>query len=757
MCTASAARQLLYMGAVMLSFLSTEKRAVTLSAGFRYGVALLSVTVAFFAIFVLRQFNVRDPFASVFLTAIAVSFLYGGTGPGVLAITLSTLGLQSFLHTPGGWLHVAVRDLPVFCTFLVIGVAIYRFNGKLRRAEQSLQQTLEELETTVSARTAELTRVNSEYKALLDAAPFGIALLAPGRILQRCNRAYEKMLGVGTGELIGRRVPLPESEKETWERQEERLRAGEQIVDYKAIRLRNDGSEFAATISAMPLNAEGGSYMGVLGVIMDDTERNEQEAERQMLTAMAEHSPDVFAMANLEGAAQFVNKAGQVQFGLDGAEHVKRTNVLEYFAEEERARARDHLIPKLIRDGQLEFETMGRNFRTGKTFPLYCNCFVIPDARTGAPSRIAAVARDITERRRADEEKKRHQEQTEIELVVLKERNLHLARDFSSREMFTEIIGSSPALIRTLDMIEGVARTDSTVLITGETGTGKELVARAIHMASRRSEKPFIAVPCVALVPSLIASELFGHERGAFTGAERQRPGRFELADGGTIFLDEIGDIPEEIQVILLRVLQERQFERIGGSRPIHADVRVLAATNRDLRAAVEKGVFRRDLFYRLNGYPIEVPPLRERKEDIPPLVWHFVEQSSRKLGKGIPKIEKRSMERLQAWDWPGNIRELQNFIDKAMIEKKGDILVFDERALSRNSGTASSPELPVLDIPLAESRMDHDKKRISDALTQCSGQIEGRHGAAALLGMRPSTLRSACVRLGIEIEGFRK
>ena len=245
----------------------------------------------------------------------------------------------------------------------------------------------------------------------------------------------------------------------------------------------------------------------------------------------------------------------------------------------------------------------------------------------------------------------------EAELQILKE---EVDRD----SILDEIIGSSPAVKLILSKITKVAPTDSTVLITGETGTGKELVARAIHRRSKRSAKPFISVNCAALPASLIASELFGHEKGAFTGADQRRLGRFELANGGTIFLDEVGDLPFETQVALLRVLQERKFERIGGHQQITIDVRVVAATNRDLYAAITAGTFRSDLFYRIHVFPIEVPPLRDRKEDIPALVHHFIEWYAAKMGRKIRNIDPATMEMLQAYQWPGNIRELQNVIE---------------------------------------------------------------------------------------------
>src|SRR5467141_3715681 len=252
--------------------------------------------------------------------------------------------------------------------------------------------------------------------------------------------------------------------------------------------------------------------------------------------------------------------------------------------------------------------------------------------------------------------------------------------------MFEEIVGSSPALQAVLSRVARVAPTDSTVLITGETGTGKELVARAIHKRSQRSARPFVSVNCAAVPPSLISSELFGHEKGAFTGAQQRRLGRFELAEGGTIFFDEIGELSAEAQIALLRVLQEREFERVGGSRPISTDVRVIAATNRNLRAAIAAGTFRLDLFYRLNVFPIEVPPLRQRKEDIPMLLEYFVKRYASRAGKNIRAIDKKTLDLFQSYEWPGNIRELQNVVERSVIVSSGDVFSVDESWLSKES-----------------------------------------------------------------------
>lgn len=318
--------------------------------------------------------------------------------------------------------------------------------------------------------------------------------------------------------------------------------------------------------------------------------------------------------------------------------------------------------------------------------------------------------------------------------------------------MFEEIIGSSEALLRTLKDVAIVAPTDSTVLITGETGTGKELVARAIHKRSRRANRPFVRVNCAALPASLIASELFGHERGAFTDAHERRVGRFELANGGTIFLDEIGEIPAEMQVSLLRVLQEREIERVGSSRAISIDVRIIAATNRDLKAAVDAGGFRLDLFYRLNVFPVRVPSLRERREDIPVLVKYFVEHYAKKTGKRICAIEKSTLQALQGYAWPGNIRELQNVIERAVIWCDQETFSVDENWIQFRPPST----MPRRAVALAEILASDEKGIIEAALGESRGRISGPSGAAVKLGIPRSTLESRIKTLRINKHNYK-
>jgi PAS domain S-box-containing protein len=346
------------------------------------------------------------------------------------------------------------------------------------------------------------------------------------------------------------------------------------------------------------------------------------------------------------------------------------------------------------------------------------------------------------------EDRKRSEERLQRENAALRE-------EIDETSMFEEIVGTSPALQTVLSDISKVAPTDSTVLITGETGTGKELVARAIHRRSVRSSRAFVSVNCAAIPRDLIASELFGHEKGAFTGATQRRLGRFELADGGTIFLDEVGELSPDTQVALLRVLQEREFERVGGRQPIHVDVRVVAATNRDLKAAVTNGTFRQDLFYRLNVFPIEVPPLRERKDDLLMLVEYFVQRYAKRAGKNIRSIDKKALDLLRSYDWPGNIRELQNIIERSVILSSGEVFPVDESWFSKE---VLAPAVRIEASEHFESGLEPRSEReiIESALAETRGRVWGPSGAAAKLGIPPSTLDHRIKALRINKKQFK-
>jgi len=356
----------------------------------------------------------------------------------------------------------------------------------------------------------------------------------------------------------------------------------------------------------------------------------------------------------------------------------------------------------------------------------------------GRVARWYVAFTDIEDRKRAEER--------------LREENAALREEIDKTSMFEEIVGTSPALKAVLSHISKVAASDSTVLITGETGTGKELVARAIHRRSDRVSRPFVSVNCAAIPRDLIASELFGHEKGAFTGATQRRLGKFELANGGTLFLDEVGELPTETQIALLRVLQEREFERVGGSRQIRADVRVIAATNRDLQAAVHAGSFRSDLFYRLNVFPIENPPLRDRRADIPLLVEYFIDRFARKAGKTIRQLEKSTLELFQSYLWPGNIRELQNVIERSVVLCESDIFSIDESWLPLPLPATDSKR----EIELPRRLETQEKDMIEAALKDTRGRVSGPTGAAVKLGIPRSTLESKIRSLKINKNRFK-
>ena len=382
---------------------------------------------------------------------------------------------------------------------------------------------------------------------------------------------------------------------------------------------------------------------------------------------------------------------------------------------------------------QLELRSRGRNGQYNWFLTRYSP---FRDAR-GNIIRWYATGTNIDERKRTEER--------------VRNENTALREEIDRSSLFDEIVGSSEAIRRVLAQVTKVAPADSTVLILGESGTGKELLARAIHRRSSRAKGAFIPVNCAAIPQSLIASELFGHEKGAFTGALERRIGRFESAEGGTIFLDEVGDLPGETQVLLLRVLQEREFERVGSAKPIRADVRVVAATNRDLKAAVASGSFRQDLYYRLNVFPIEVPSLRERSDDIPLLLDYFIHRFAQKAGKKIRSISKETIDLFRSYDWPGNIRELQNLVERGVLLCETEAFVVDEKWLPREPRKAAAAG-----AALVSTLVEHERELIEKALAECRGRVSGPAGAAARLGVPRQTLDARIASLGINKYRFK-
>jgi formate hydrogenlyase transcriptional activator len=461
-------------------------------------------------------------------------------------------------------------------------------------------------------------------------------------------------------------------------------------------------------------------------------EKAKSEAE---LRTIIDAIPQLIVALGSDGNCLYANQALLDYTGVT-REEMKSGNFGEVFHPEDFEIVHGERAGALSRGVPFEHELRVRRSRDGQYRWFLVQYNPLRDER-GKIIRWYATGTDIDDRKQAEDK-------TRQENFVLREQ-------IDQVFMFEEIVGSSPALKTVLSSIVKVAPTDSTVLITGETGTGKELIARAIHKNSQRASKVFISVNCASIPSSLIASELFGHEKGAFTGALQRREGRFELAHSGTIFLDEVGELPAETQIALLRVLQEREFERVGSSKVISTDVRIIAATNRDLSAAITAGAFRADLFYRLNVFPIDVPSLRQRVDDIPMLVEYFVKRYAEKARKQISKIDKHTLKLCQSYEWPGNIRELQNIIERSVILCTGDTFWIDEAWLSSQnaSGRKSSGAL-------TQNLQSYEKELVEAALSESKGKVAGLNGAAVKLGIPPSTLHLKIKQLKIEKRTLR-
>ena len=512
------------------------------------------------------------------------------------------------------------------------------------------------------------------------------------------------------------------------------------VFDYEHRLLMPDGSirhlhDLAHRVS------DGAGHEEVIGAIVDITQRKVAEEEQEQLTKALRKS-EMELRQTLDFAPQLI-----CVFGPHFEPLYANRTCLEYVGAsvDEWRQGGPHTHPddleriKPLAERALStgtpFEAEQRVRRSDGSYRWFLARYNSVRDDDGQMIRSYIACTDIDDRKRAEER--------------LREENVALREEIDKASMFEEIIGSSPALTAVLSRVSKVASSDSTVLITGETGTGKELLARAIHRRSPRTSRAFVAVNCAAIPRDLIASELFGHERGAFTGATQRRLGRFELADGGTIFLDEIGELSPEMQIALLRVLQEREFERVGGQERIHVDVRVIAATNRDLQAAIVEGAFREDLFYRLNVFPVEMPALRERQDDIHVLVEYFIGRYARKAGKTFRRVSKRTLNQLRAYPWPGNVRELQNVIERSVIVSDTEDLQVDESWLS------AAPRMETR-LGLAGAVAAQEKAIIEDALRACGGRVFGPSGAATRLGIPRSTLESKIKALKIDKARFR-
>ncbi len=504
-------------------------------------------------------------------------------------------------------------------------------------------------------------------------------------------------------------------------------------------RRRHDGEYRWFIVRVEPVCDQRGNVVEWYGTNTDIEDLKRAEAklrqDEQELRRITDAIPQTITVLSPEGAVLHGNRAMVEYTGLTMEEVTAGALWTRTFHPEDRARLKAQRREGLARGVPFEFEVRARRHDgIYRWFLLRYN--PLRDEK-GQIVRWYATGIDIDDRKQAEER--------------MRNENLALREDLDRSSMFEEVVGSSLPLKRVLAQVAKVAKTDATVLILGETGTGKELIARAIHKQSRRSTRSFIGVNCAAIPTSLIASELFGHEKGAFTGAVQRRLGRFESADGGTIFLDEIGELPAQAQIALLRVLQERELERVGSSRPLVVDVRVLAATNRDLEDAVANGAFREDLYYRLNVFPIRIPALRERADDIPMLVRYLVQRYATKACKRIRHIGKKTMELFQAYDWPGNIRELQNVIERAVVLCDGETFAIDESWLKNKPHELSKRTTREV-TTLAQGQ----RELIEAALAAAHGRISGPSGAAAKLGIPRQTLEWKMKALKIDRFSFR-
>jgi PAS domain S-box-containing protein len=579
-----------------------------------------------------------------------------------------------------------------------------------------------------------LTPQNASLEALVEVLANPTLVIDSSGLVTQVSASAELLLGWSRGELVGQSVEVlvPEGLREAHVRHRDAYASAPQPRPMgpgrELVAVRRDGSEIAVDISLSPLERDDERL--VVCVLRDASEMRGRLARmQQILDAM----PGIFYIFDAEGHLRYWNRRVELLIGYS-AEELAGKHILDFIHPDDR----DHVARETGRvftegTGRAEYRLL---LKDGRTIPHMGNGAL---CRLDGKDHMVGLAVDVSALREAE----RKLEERIAEVTELRRRleleNLYLREEVKLVHRHGDIVGDSPAIRAVLAQVEKVATTEASVLLLGETGTGKELLAQRIHDLSPRSGRPLIKVNCAALPPTLMESELFGREKGAYTGAVSGEAGRFELADGSTLFLDEVGELSVDLQTKLLRVLQEGEYERVGSSRTRKVDVRIVAATNRDLAEAVQEGGFRKDLFYRLNVFPIRVPPLRERPEDVPLLVWAFVEELSRSTGRRIDTISQGTMNRLQEYGWPGNIRELRNVIERSMILSQGSALqlVLPE---ARES-------VPDEDVTLDEVQRRHIRR----VLEMTGGRISGRGGAADRLGVRPTTLRSRMQRLGLD------
>jgi formate hydrogenlyase transcriptional activator len=588
----------------------------------------------------------------------------------------------------------------------------------------------------------ELRASERKYRHLIDTTPAFIHTALPDGSLDFMSRGWLEYGGLPQTDLMNWRWTAaihPEDVEEFVDKWRAALASGEPFEAESRVR-RADGEYRWFLQRNVPLRDETGQIVKWYGTGVDIEERKRAEdkiRERETeLRQVLDFAPQLVSVYGPNRERLYANRRVLDYLGIDHDEWLQRSpGTNSHPDDSERVNA---CWDRALESGS-GYDVELRLRKHDGSYRWFLARYNPVHDEQGQTTRWYVTGTDIEDRKRAEER--------------LQHENIALREEIDKTSMFEEIVGASSSLQPVLSHISKVAPSDSTVLITGETGTGKELVARAIHRRSARSSRPFISVNCAAIPRDLVASELFGHEKGAFTGATQQRLGRFELASGGTIFLDEVGELPAETQISLLRVLQEREFERVGGNRRIRSDVRVVAATNRDLQAAISAGSFRSDLFYRLNVFPIEIPSLRERRADIPLLVEYFIDRYARRVGKNIKHVNKKTLDLLQAYSWPGNIRELQNVIERSVILCETEIFSIDGNWIPQRPPVAPESKEQV---ELPQRLLGQEKVMIEAALKDTGGRVSGPTGAAVRLGIPRSTLESKIRSLKIDKNRFK-
>jgi formate hydrogenlyase transcriptional activator len=587
----------------------------------------------------------------------------------------------------------------------------------------------------------EAKKSEARLRKILDTIPTLAWCNLPDGSNDFVNQRWSDYTGLSQEEVkrVGCKVAIHPEDLPKWLDEWRTLIASGEGGEIEARLRRHDGAYRWFLIRVEPLQDESGEMVRWYGTNTDIEDRKRAEEklrqDERELRRITDAIPQTIVIQDPAGTPIYANQAVLDYTGLTIADVIASDFRKKIFHPEDLARLRGERQAALSRG--LPFEIEQRALRKDGQYRWFLIRYNPFHDEQGQIVRWYATGTDIDDRKRAED-------RTRNENVALRE-------EIERSSMFEEIVGSSEGLRQVLAQVSKVAPTDSTVLILGETGTGKELIARAIHNLSKRSSRAFIRVNCASIPPALVVSELFGHEKGSFTGAFQRRLGRFESADGGTIFLDEVGELPSETQVALLRVLQEREFERVGGSQTVQVDVRVLAATNADLSAAVAEGSFRQDLFYRLNVFPIRIPALRERIDDISLLVEYLIDRYAQAAGKKFRNIDKGTLDLFQTYDWPGNVRELQNVIERAVILSDGETFSVDETWL-----TPVTPKTAATSVPLVANLVEREREMIETALREAEGLISGPTGAATKLGIPRQTLESKIRKLGINRYRFK-